>query len=53
MNELKQSNDSMRKTLAQQQRFLEGLDAEKRTANVIAVGVPEDALAFEGTTARK
>ena len=51
MKELKQSNESMKKTLAQQQRFLEGLDADKRATNVIAVGVPEDALTFEGTTA--
>lgn len=44
IHELKESNDLLKKTLAQQQRFLEGLDADKRAQNIIALGVPENEL---------
>ena len=44
IKELKESNDLLKKTLAQQQRFLEGLDADKRAMNIIALGVPENDL---------
>lgn len=52
ISELKDSNELLRKTLAQQQRFLEGLDADKRASNIIMLGVPEKDLVVDDQTAK-
>ena len=47
IKELKESNDLLKKSLAQQQRFLESMDADKRATNIIALNVPENAIPAE------
>lgn len=42
IKELQESNQMLRKTLAQQQRFLETLDEDRRATNIIVLGLPED-----------
>lgn len=41
LQELKKSNELLLETVAQQQRFLEEVDAEKRAKNLIVLGVSE------------
>ena len=52
MDAMKQSNELLLSTVAQQQRFLESIDAEKRSKNMIILGIPEDPnLILDGTAA--
>ena len=45
---LAQENVTMRQALAQQQRFLEYLDAGRRASDIIMTGIPEDSLLRDG-----
>ena len=42
IKQLKESNDLLMQTITQQQRFLEEIDSERRSCNLIVLGVPED-----------
>ena len=42
LKQLKESNEMLMQTITQQQRFLEEIDAERRSCNMIILGVPED-----------
>ena len=42
IDSLKEANRTLSDTVSQQQRFLESLDAEKRSCNMIVIGVPEE-----------
>ena len=44
INELKRDRDKMAETLSHHQRMLESIESERRAANVIMTGVPEEQL---------
>ena len=50
LNKVKAENDKLKATVAEQQRFLSRLDAEKRSMNVIITGVPEAPLEMGTST---
>ena len=51
LQELKATNELLLDAVTQQQRFLEELDSDRRAKNLIVIGVPENDLAVNGTTA--
>ena len=44
VNKVKEENQQLREALMQHQRYLENLEAEKRSCNVVFLGVPENEL---------
>ena len=52
LNEVQESNALLLETVAQQQRFLEEIDNEKRAKNLIVLGVPEKDWNVNGTIAK-
>ena len=53
INELRRDKDKVTAALSQHQRILESLDAERRAANVIITGVPEENMGEAATDRAK